>query len=133
MTSQNIRDKNKQVFLANGPSVLYRKMREIQILIKNKRYNHGILKLEDVLIVPNLDKRLFSINLLRGINWVHFELGIQDGLKVKIPLISLQTNIMVVNTISNCHLKRSHPPDLNDTQNRRTRIYTNTIHDRFHR
>ena len=56
-----------------------------------------------MLIVPNLDRRLFSINafLSREHNWVHFsmhtiKLSIKDGPSINIPITSLQSNVLDV-------------------------------------
>ena len=76
----------------------------IPIVAKNKEL--GTLILDDVLIVPNLDRRLFSVNvfLSKGHNWVHFthdniKLGIQNGPSIDIQITSLQANAMVVDHV----------------------------------
>ena len=75
----------------------------------------GTLRLDDVLIVPSLDRRLFSVNffLSKGYRRVLFqdnyvELSIKNGPKIRIPIFSLQSNTMIVNTRSNT--KRSKTP-----------------------
>ena len=80
-------------------------MGNTDIPIKERKQIIGILQLEDVLIVPTLDRRLFSVNsfLSRGNNRVLFqddyiELGIKGGQKIKIPITSLQSNAMIVNS-----------------------------------
>ena len=136
----NIQPTYKQIFLADGSSVLCREMGQVNIPIKHGRRNFGTLVLEDVLIVPNLDRRLFSVNsfLARGNNWVHFEnnhikLGIQDGQKIKIPPSSLKTNAMIVNTRRNKYYNKSIPTPTADKLKDMVRINMNKIHERFHR
>ena len=67
----------------------------------NKR-NLGTL-LKDVLIVPKLDRRLFSVNsfLNKENNLVNFEknqieLSMYEGPRIKVPLSSLQSNVLIV-------------------------------------
>ena len=94
-----------------------------------------------MLIVPNLDRRLFLVNafLSIGHNWVHFthdniKLGIQNGPSIDIPITSLQANAMVVD-----HVKCTPKHFANDTQSaqgdqkgsKKIKITTNTLHDRF--
>ena len=136
----NIQPTYKQIFLADGSSVLCKEMGQVNIPIKHGRRDFGTLVLEDVLIVPNLDRRLFSVNsfLARGNNWVHFEnqhieLGIQDGPKIKIPLSSLQTNAMIVNTRRNKYSDESIPTPTTDQTKDMVKINMNKIHERFHR
>ena len=78
-------------------------MGNISLPISKNNKVIGSLILEDVLIVPNLDRRLFSVNafLSKGHNWVHFsrhmiKLGIKDGPCIQIPITSLQSNTLVV-------------------------------------
>ena len=107
-------------------------MGTIDIPIKKWKQIIGILRLEDVLIVPTLDRRLFSVNsfLSRGNNRVLFqddyiELGIKGGPKIKIPITSLQSNAMIVN---------SQNEDYEEKQDHnKTKINFNIIHHRFHR
>ena len=91
--------------------------------------------MEDDLIVPNLDRRLFSVNsfLNKGNNWVHFEknhieLGINDGPRIKHSLSSLQSNAFVV--ASGNEKKRQ---ELWNKEKKKAKISTNILHDRFHR
>ena len=72
----------------------------------------GSLIMEDVLIVQNLDRRLFSVNasLAKGHNWIHFsrnimKLGIKDGPNIIIPITSLQSDASVVEHNKNQKLK----------------------------
>ena len=136
----NIQPTYKQIFLADGSSVLCKEMGQVNIPIKHGRRDFGTLVLEDVLIVPNLDRRLFSVNsfLARGNNWIHFEnhhieLGIQDGSKIKIPLSSLQTNAMIVNTRRNKYSDESISTPTADQTKDMVKINMNKIHERFHR
>ena len=71
---ENIQPTQRTIFLADGSTVLCNKMGTIHIPIKKHNKHLGTLKLEDVLIVPNLDRRLFSVGsfLAKGNNWVHF-------------------------------------------------------------
>ena len=85
-------------------------MGNIDIPIKKRKQIIGILRLEDALIVPTLDRRLFSVNcfLSRRNNRVLFqddyiELGIKGGPKIKIPMTSLQSNSMTVNSQNGNH------------------------------
>ena len=107
-------------------------MGKIEIPIFHNKRNIGILKLDNVLIVPNLDRRLFSVNsfLASGNNWVHFEnnyinLGIKDGPRIKIPISSLQSNALIVR-----NNKRNHK---NEPHYKKVKLSTNVLHDRFHR
>ena len=82
-------------------TVICTEMGKIDIPIFHNKKNIGILRLDNVLIVPNLDRRLFSVNsfLSSENNWVHFEnnyihLGIKDGPKIKISIPSLQSNAL---------------------------------------
>ena len=61
-------------------------MGNVCIPICEEQSEIGSLILEDVLIVPNLDRHLFSVHafLSKGHNWVHFsqteiQLGIKNG------------------------------------------------------
>ena len=125
---KNIQPTQRTIFLADGSTVLCNKMGTIHIPIKKHNKHLGTLKLEDVLIVPNLDRRLFSVGsfLAKGNNWVHFtrdsiELGIKGGPKLIVPITSLQTNAMVVNVSSK---KQSHP---------KYKLSTEILHSRLHR
>ena len=82
----NIQSTYKVIYLADGSSVLCKYMGNISLPVSKNNKVIGSLILEDVLIVPNLDRRLFSVNafLSKGHNWVHFsrhmiKLGIKDG------------------------------------------------------
>ena len=93
---KSITNTERTIFLADGSSVQCRMMGVIEIPIYRRKKLIGTLKLDDVLIVPNLDRRLFSVNsfLNKGNNWVHFDknyiqLGIHDGPTIKIPITSL--------------------------------------------
>ena len=96
----NIQPTFKMIYLADGSSVLCRHMVNITIPINKNNRILGSLILEDVLIVPNLDRKLFSVNtfLSKGHNWVHFsrntiKLGIKDVPSIIIPITSLQSNV----------------------------------------
>ena len=129
---KDIQQTYRKIFLADGSSVHCNQMGNIDIPIKKRKQIIGILRLEDVLIVPTLDRRLFSVNsfLSRGNNRVLFqdnyiELGIKGGPKIKIPITSLQSNAMIVNSQNQqCEEKQNH---------NKTKINSDIIHNRFHR
>ena len=100
---KEIQQAHRKIFLADGSTVICKEMGKIDIPIIHNKREIGILRLDNILIVPNLDRRLFSVNsfLTSGNNWVHFEnnyihLGIKDGPKIKISLSSLQSNAQIV-------------------------------------
>ena len=71
-------------------------MSAIDVPIQNGKNILGTLRLDNVLIAPSLDRRLFSVSSILRISntWVHFEnnsinLEIKDGSKVRISIISL--------------------------------------------
>ena len=70
----NIQPTYKIIYLADGSSALCKYMENISLTINKNNKVIGSLILEDVLIVPNMDRRLFSVNafLSKGHNWVHF-------------------------------------------------------------
>ena len=72
---RDIQPAQRRIFLADGSSVICKEMGKKYITICNGKVNIGSLRLGNVLIVPDLDRRLFSINsfLESENNWVHFE------------------------------------------------------------
>ena len=89
---KSISSTRRTIYLADGSSVQCRYVGIIEIPIHKGNRIIGTLKLDDALIVPNLDRRLFSVNafLNKGNNWVHFDknfikLGINDGPTIKNP------------------------------------------------
>ena len=65
----------------------------IDIPIQNGKTISGTLRLDNILVVPSLDRRLFSVNsyLQSSSNYVYFEndsihLEIKDGPKIRIPI-----------------------------------------------
>ena len=58
----NIQRTFKMIYLSDGSSVLYKHMGNLTIPIYKNNRLLGSLIFEDVLIVPNLDMRLFSVN-----------------------------------------------------------------------
>ena len=70
----NIQPTYKLIYLADGSTVMCKLMGNIYIPIVAKNKELGTLILEDVLIVPNLDRQSFLVNafLSKGDNWVHF-------------------------------------------------------------
>ena len=76
--------------------------------VKKGRHTIGTLRFDDVLKVPSLDRRLFSVSsvLSKGNRRVLFqdnyvELRIKNGPKIRNPIIPLQSNTMIDNTRSN--------------------------------
>ena len=59
---KHIENTYTKIFLADGPLVYCQQMGKIDILIKKGRYIIGTLRLDDVLIVPSHDRRIFSVN-----------------------------------------------------------------------
>ena len=79
---KNIQQTYRKIFLADGSSVYCNQMKNIDIPIKKRKQIIRTLRLEDLLIVPTLDMRLFSVNsfLLRGNNRILFQDGyIESG------------------------------------------------------
>ena len=112
-----------------------KEMGKVDIPIYKNKKNIGILRLDNVLIVPNLDRRLFSVNsfLASGNNWVHFEnnfihFGIKDGPKIEIPFTSLPSNALIIN-----NKKERKSGEDNKTNIKKLKLSTNLLHDRFHR
>ena len=100
---RNIYPVLRQVYMADGSSIICKEAGEITIPIRTSKSQTYNLKLKEVLIIPNLDRRLFSVNsfLNKGNNWVqfspeHIELGIRSGPKLRIPITSLQSSAMMV-------------------------------------
>ena len=58
---KNIKPASRKIFLADGSAVWCKEMGTIDIPISKGQTNLGILKLDNVLIVPSLDRRLFSV------------------------------------------------------------------------
>ena len=140
----NVQQTYKLIYLADGSTVLCKFMGNINIPIFENRTKLGTLILEDVLIVPNLDRRLFSVNafLSKGHNWVHFtqdniKLGIKNGPSINIPITSLQSNAFVVDH-EKCQPKNyakrdSKTPSNVSPRDKRIKINTNILHERLHR
>ncbi len=72
---KDIQQTYRKIYLADGSSVHCNQMGNIDIPIKKRNQIIGILRLEDVLIVPTLDRRQFSVNsfLSKGNNRVLFQ------------------------------------------------------------
>ena len=92
--------------------------------------------MDNVLILPSLDRRLFSVNsfLQNGNNWVHFEgshihLDIKDGPRIRIPISSLQSNALVLGD-SNSKNKNKNK-GINNKSSKKIKLGTNVLHDRF--
>ena len=137
----------KQIYLTDGSSILCNQMGVIEIPIKSHRKEIGKLILEDVLIVPNLDRRLFSVSsfLSKGNNWVNFkrdqiELSVRNGPTIKLPITLLQANDFVVEH-NTCKTRHKHYAKNNTNnhkhtankvvghQKHKTKIDTNILHD----
>ena len=78
----------------------------------------------------------FSANsfVQNGNNRVYFEgsyihLGIKDGPKIRIFISSMQSNALVVGDSNSKNKNRG----LNNKSNKKIRLSTNLLHDRFHR
>ena len=134
---KNIQTAHRKIFLADGSVVTCKEMGVINIPIQNGKTILGTLRLDNVLIVPSLDRRLFSVNsfLQNGNNWVHFEnnsihLGIRDGPKIRIPITSLQSNALIVGEIK--QQIRTKPPELSNNI-KKIKLNTNILHNMFHR
>ena len=56
---KNIQPTNRKIFLADTSAVLCEEMGTFDIPIINGQIKLGILKFDNVLIVPSLDRRLF--------------------------------------------------------------------------
>ena len=137
----NIQPTYKIIYLADGSSVLCKHMGSISLPISKNNKVIGSLVLEDVLIVPNLDRRLFSVNafLSKGHNWVHFsrhmiKLGIKDGPSITIPITSLQSNALVVEHNHNQKLKEfPSSSQQNKGLKNKMKLDTGLLHNRLHR
>ena len=104
---KDIRQTYRNFFLTVGSSVYDNQPGKVDIPIKKLNQIIRILRLEHVLIVPTLDIRLFSVNSLlsRGNHIVlsqddYIELGFRGRLKIKLSKRSLQSNAMIVNSLS---------------------------------
>ena len=108
------------MFLTGTSSIQYSLMCIISIQIYKKKKVMSVLRLDYVVNVPNLDRRLFSVNsfINKGNNWVHFDkyniqLVIQNSPTIKSQIISSQSNKMVVymsddpNNQSNLRISRN--------------------------
>ena len=140
----NIQPTYKMIYLSDGSPVLCKHMGNISIPINKNKRILGSLILEDVLIVPNLDRRLFSVNtfLSKGHNWVHFsrhtiKVGIKVGPNINIPITSLQSNALVVdhfkNVKSNEFVISPMSPPQSITSKKNTKLDTGLLHTRLHR
>ena len=116
--------------MADGSSVLCKESGDITIPIKRKQGPNFKLTLKDVLIVPFLDKRLFSVESLisKENNWVQFSRdsihsGIKSGPNIRIPITSLQSTALVV-----INQEKLETPD---TQKKK--VPEEVIHNRLHR
>ena len=127
----------RQVFMADGSSIICKEAGDISIPLNQKTRNAFTLRLKDVLIIPELDRRLFSVNsfLNKGNNWVQFssdfiELGIKSGPRVRIPITSLQSSAMIVTKSEN---KENINPNFknNSKLDKKRKISLDMIHDRF--
>ena len=130
-----IQSTKRRIYLADGSSVICTNSSSINISINKNQKNLWTLKFEDILIVPSLDRRLFSVNsfLNKGNNWVHFErnhieLGIYEEPRIKLPLSSLQSNAFVV-----AYGNKKKRQDHQNKEKKKAKISTNVLHDRFHR
>gem|GEM_PF-2876143 len=137
---KNIQPTYKIIYLADGSTVLCRFMGNITIPITKNQKILGSLILEDVLIVPNLDRRLFSVNafLSHGHNWVNFsrnniKLGIRDGPSINIPITSLQSKAFVVDHLPERNKPKEYSDNATLTSTKKTKVDTGLLHARLHR
>ncbi len=133
---KEIQHAHRQIFLADGSTVICREMGKIDIPITSGKRDIGIIRLDNVLIVPNLDRRLFSVNsfLASGNNWVHFEnnyihLGIKDGPKIKISSSLLQSNELIARNKN----KNGNQISTLQITHKKVKLSTDILHDRFYR
>ena len=132
---QEIQKTHRVIYLADGSTVLCRTMGNVRIPIHKGNIEIGTLILEDVLIVPNLDRRLFSVHafLSKGHNWVHFsqteiQLGIKNGPSINLPVTSLQSNAFVVD-----HKKLTNNNTIDQSSYNKVKVSTDILHNRLHR
>ena len=125
------------MLLADDSVVTCKEMGVKNIPIQIDKNILGTLRLDNVVIVPSLDMSSFSVDsfLQNGDNWVHFEnnsihLGIKDGSKIRIPIISLQSNALIVWDVKTHNRNRAHGPDYT---NKMVKLNTNILNNRFHR
>ena len=97
---ENIRSFRKVVYLADGSKISCHKVGDIVIPMLDNRDTHHTLRLKNVLIIPELDRRLFSVIsfLTQGNCSVNFKadfikLITKSGPKIKIPMSSLLSPI----------------------------------------
>ena len=144
---RNINHTYKHIYLADSSSILCNQMGVIDIPIKSQNREIGKLILEDVLVVPNLYRRLFSVSsfLSKRNNWVNFkrdqiELSVRNCPTIKLPFTSLQANTFVVehNTSKTKpkHYAKNNANNHKHTVNKvvghqkhKTKIDTNLLHD----
>ena len=126
----------KIIYLADGSTVLCQQMGNITIPITKNIKLLGSLIFEDVLIVPNLDCQLFSVNafLSQGHNWVHYsrnniKLGIKDGPSVNIPITSLQSNAFILDHVPSQNRPKEYDANICNTSFKGTKIDTGLLHD----
>ncbi len=132
---KNIQPTYKIIYLADGSTVLCCYMGNISIPITKNQEVLGSLILEDVLIVPNLDRRLFSVNsfLSHGHNWVNFsrnniKLGIKNGPSMNIPITSLQSNAFVVDHLPERNEPKEYSDSTTQTPTKKTKVDTGLLH-----
>ena len=128
----DIQPVHRRIFLVDCSTLICKEMGRIHIPIYNGKTNIGSPRLYNVLIVSNLGRRLFLVNsfLLSGNERVHFEnnhihLGIKDGPRIKIPISSLQSNVLIVSNKNMRTDKKTTNP------NKKMKLSTNVLHDRF--
>ncbi len=105
-----IQNANRRMYCADGSSVIWKHSRSITIQINSNKKNLGILKPDDVLIVPNLGRKLFSVRvfLSEENNWVHFEknridLGFYEEPRVRLLLFYQIILLLITATKNKSH------------------------------
>ena len=142
----NISSAKKEVYLADGTKIICRNVGEILIPVTSTNGLKYTLRLKDVLIIPELDRRLFSVSsfLNQGNSWVNFrkgyiELGVKSGPIINIPLTALQSSAMMVQSapkvkgnielVSNFNKRKAH----HESRANKKKISSDVIHSRFHK
>ena len=135
---ENIRPVRKVVYLADGSKISCNKVGDIVIPMLDNRENRHTLRLKNVLIIPKLDRRLFSVNsfLTQGNCSVNFkadfiELITKSGPKIKIPMSSLLSTVM--NFRESSTQETTEISNNNKTQLKTKKIPSDIIHSRFHK
>ena len=139
----NVRPTRKEVYLADGTKIFCNTIGDIIIPILCTKGSKYVLRLKEVLIIPELDRRLFSVSsfLKQGNSWMsfqstHIELGMKAGPVIHVPITSLQSIAMVANdetTVKVSNITASNKNEDESVSFKRKRISSDVIHSRFHK